>query len=474
VEAFMGGYGVARVSDRVWLASFSLVCSLALALANYRWSVGSLLRADSVRRGPFQAFGPLRPSPLLPMPRGRSPNDGPPVQESVNATSVEFPETAGDAVADAQGPGTPLDAAELSTLLDERDARLEARLVAALRQLPAAATGVATGGVANVAPDVAEDAYEDAVEDRADGGGDGDGGDDDDDDGGAAGDRAAGGGGAHGIFGAGFASEAERDVAEEARATFAELFGGHELPCAHYVDSNPFPRATMLRARTSHYKPAAAGDTVSAEVYDSLGAAGRRELCTAVPLASYLFDLVASVGEFEATVRGARGPLPRAEVLELLDLLGTQASSCFSFLQERLDELEGLSKDGLRAASFEPMYGNERSQSGARSRLGQALHASHLSRRHTRISSAAAAADVRAITGTAAPQPHVSTPRVTAATLLRGVGGGGGGGGTGTGGGSGGGGGLGQTRTGARAARVQRGGEGARSRRADVRQPPGE
>ena len=102
-----------------------------------------------------------------------------------------------------------------------------------------------------------------------------------------------------------------------------------------------------------------------------------------MPLASYLFDLVASVNEFEATVRGARGPLPRAEVLELLDLLGTQASSCFSFLQERLDELEGLSKDGLRAASFEPMYGNERSQSGARSRLGQALHASHLSRRHT-------------------------------------------------------------------------------------------
>lgn len=148
----------------------------------------------------------------------------------------------------------------------------------------------------------------------------------------------------------------------------------------------------MLRQRTSHYSPDAAGDTVSAKIFNKLGQASQKELCTLVPLASYLWDASMLGADLLDAV-----PAPVGAVLERLLL---QLNSCLSFAQERLDELEALSKDKLRAASFGPLYDNERAQSGARSALGAALHDSHVQRFHTRIAATAAADDVRSITGT--------------------------------------------------------------------------
>jgi hypothetical protein len=173
----------------------------------------------------------------------------------------------------------------------------------------------------------------------------------------------------------------------DAAARFGVLFGGHPLGCEHDVQANPWPRVAMLRQRTSHYSPDAAGDTVSAKIFNKLGQASQKELCTLVPLASYLWDASMLGADLLDAV-----PAPVGAVLERLLL---QLNSCLSFAQERLDELEALSKDKLRAASFGPLYDNERAQSGARSALGAALHDSHVQRFHTRIAATAAADDVR-------------------------------------------------------------------------------
>ena len=69
-----------------------------------------------------------------------------------------------------------------------------------------------------------------------------------------------------------------------------ELFGGHKLAC-DYDSDNPFERKRGLQLRTSHYAPAAAGDTVHAELHRKLGAANQREVCTLLPSLSYIYDL---------------------------------------------------------------------------------------------------------------------------------------------------------------------------------------
>jgi hypothetical protein len=188
------------------------------------------------------------------------------------------------------------------------------------------------------------------------------------------------------------------EVAADAASRFGVLFGGHELYCEHDVQGNPFPRVAMLRARTSHYAPDAAGDTINAKVYSKLGQAGQKEMCTLVPLASYLWDAAVYGDDLLDAVPASLRPALKRLVLQL--------GACLSFTQERLDELEALSVDKLRASSFDPLYNNERSQSGARSLLGQTLHDSHVQRRHTRISATAAAEEVRALTGTGGGTPR--------------------------------------------------------------------
>ena len=70
-----------------------------------------------------------------------------------------------------------------------------------------------------------------------------------------------------------------------------ELFSGHK-PACDYDSDNPFERKRGLQLRTSHYTPAAAGDTVHAELHRKLGApANQREVCTLLPSLSYIYDL---------------------------------------------------------------------------------------------------------------------------------------------------------------------------------------
>ncbi|EOD17486.1 hypothetical protein EMIHUDRAFT_210232 [Emiliania huxleyi CCMP1516] len=88
-----------------------------------------------------------------------------------------------------------------------------------------------------------------------------------------------------------------------------ELFGG----ACDYDSDNPFERKRGLQLRTSHYAPAAAGDTVHAELH-----------------------------------RKSSGPRTNGRALRLVHE------------QERLDELESVGKGALEAAEFDPLYGNER------------------------------------------------------------------------------------------------------------------
>ena len=177
-----------------------------------------------------------------------------------------------------------------------------------------------------------------------------------------------------------------------------ELFGGHKLAC-DYDSDNPFERKRGLQLRTSHYAPAAAGDTVHAELHRKLGAANQREVCTLLPSLSYMYDLHTHLERLEVAIGDERddpGDARRALRLvhEQVRAARLQAGSILAFGQERLDELESVGKGALEAAEFDPLYGNERSQSGARSLLGQRLHESRVSRRHTRLGSAVASADI--------------------------------------------------------------------------------
>ena len=50
-------------------------------------------------------------------------------------------------------------------------------------------------------------------------------------------------------------------------------------------------------------------------------------------------------------------------------------------MQQRRDELEAYSQPGtgkLLAAAYDPLYNNELTLSGARSRLGEFLHGAHV------------------------------------------------------------------------------------------------
>ncbi|EOD22281.1 hypothetical protein EMIHUDRAFT_101419 [Emiliania huxleyi CCMP1516] len=174
-----------------------------------------------------------------------------------------------------------------------------------------------------------------------------------------------------------------------------ELFGGHKLAC-DYDSDNPFERKRGLQLRTSHYAPAAAGDTVHAELHRKLGAANQREVCTLLPSLSYMYDLHTHLERLEVAIGDER--------------------------DDPGDARRALRLVHEQAAEFDPLYGNERSQSGARSLLGQRLHESRVSRRHTRLGSAVASADSARLK----PKPPGASKRVG---RLGGGGGGDGGGG---------------------------------------------
>ena len=119
-----------------------------------------------------------------------------------------------------------------------------------------------------------------------------------------------------------------------------------------------------------------------AELHRKLGAANQREV----------ERLEVAIGDERDDPGDARRALRL--VHEQVRAARLQAGSILAFGQERLDELESVGKGALEAAEFDPLYGNERSQSGARSLLGQRLHKSRVSRRHTRLGSAVASADI--------------------------------------------------------------------------------
>ena len=200
-----------------------------------------------------------------------------------------------------------------------------------------------------------------------------------------------------------------------------ELFGGHVLAC-DYDSDNPFERKRGLQQRTSHYSPAAAGDTVHAELHRKLGAANQREVCTLLPSLSYMYDLCAHLERLEDAIGDERddpGDSRRALRLvhEQVRAARLQAGSILAFGQERLDELESVGKGPLEAAEFDPLYGNERSQSGARSLLGQRLHESRVSRRHTRLGSAVASADMPGSSPSPPTRPSGSAAWAAAAAV---------------------------------------------------------
>ena len=124
---------------------------------------------------------------------------------------------------------------------------------------------------------------------RRAGGGGGD--DDDDDDDGDGDRRGSGGAGRSGGESDGGEDDEGGSAYADASERFAALFGGHPLPCPHDAEGNPFPRPPSLRARTVHYSPEAVGDFLGADFYRRLGEGQKRELCTLIPLCSYLHDL---------------------------------------------------------------------------------------------------------------------------------------------------------------------------------------
>lgn len=181
------------------------------------------------------------------------------------------------------------------------------------------------------------------------------------------------------------------------RATdVGSLFSGGALPVAYDLD-NPYPRPRQLQSFASHYKPSAAGDFASAEIYNKLGSANQREMCTLVPLASYLHDthtcLARLVDDIRLVLTDADSAPTRRDFVDVLAevrTLAKQSETLFEFTTQRVDELEALSRSQLDAAEFDPLYGNERSQSGARSALGETLQRSRTANRHRRIGGAIA------------------------------------------------------------------------------------
>ena len=203
----------------------------------------------------------------------------------------------------------------------------------------------------------------------------------------------------------------------------------------------------------------AAGDDQSHKIYARLGEAHKREFTTLVPTASYLHDLHAYAAEQQSAAlavydalrdvvhRGGPGAsIDGAEVLGALQPLVAgahaitqQAAAVSAHVRERIDELEVYSTDRVRAHVFAPLYGNERSQSGAHSELGESLQASHLSRQHSAIITASARLAIQPLLPSRpAPSTTHGAAREAAAKIrtrgTRGVGGGSGGGGGGGGG----------------------------------------
>ena len=180
----------------------------------------------------------------------------------------------------------------------------------------------------------------------------------------------------------------------------------------------------------------------------------RRELCTIVPACSYLFDASSSLDEI-------MGRVTDKGTLAALHALAVQLDSVRQHLCERTDEIEKYGTSGsLGAAVFSPMYGNERSQTGARSRLGEAMHSSLVSKRFSSIASTVARRDAKAL----APAPSF---RRSLAQMSDDSGRRGGGrrrsGGGGQGGGDSGSGGNGDRRAQAPAGERQPGGRGGKS-----------
>ena len=209
--------------------------------------------------------------------------------------------------------------------------------------------------------------------------------------------------------GAGDAGFVSHRVAEQAALSSGQLFAGWPTPLPH-DPGNPFPRAVSLRHSTSHYDARTAGDSVHGALFtlfniplggETVNADGtlkarpsdgiRRELCTLVPACSYLFDVSAALDEIIDRVgdRATRAALRAVAV---------QVESVRQHLGERTDEIEKYGTGGpLGAAVFSPMYGNERSQTGARSRLGEAMHASLVSKRFSSLASTVAKRDAKAL-----------------------------------------------------------------------------
>ena len=213
-------------------------------------------------------------------------------------------------------------------------------------------------------------------------------------------------------------------------ADVGNLFHGGATPVA-YDERNPYPRSVQLRSFASHYKPSTAGDFATAEIYDKLGTANQKEMCTLVPMVSYLHDMRVGLARFVDDIQyvltdADSAPTRRdfVDVIAEARIFSKQCETLFELGTQRVDELEALSRSQLDAAEYDPLYGNERSQSGARSALGEALHTFRTVNRHRRIGGAIAAEDVRRL-GTR----NQRAPRIT--------------GGAGTGGGRGGGGGSG-------------------------------
>ena len=211
---------------------------------------------------------------------------------------------------------------------------------------------------------------------------------------------------------------------------FGDLFKGHPLPCSHDEENNPYERKRTLRRVTCHYNPRAAGDTVHSEIYNALGEANKREMCTLLPALSFMWDLCAEMRDLTASLSDELH-YPSGQSSEQLlratrrrvKCCSEQAQSIVSFSAERLDELEAVSHSKLEAAEFEPQYGNERSQSGARSAMGQSLTNTRREKNHQRLVSAVASDHVKQLRGLSAPRPPRQQPK--------GLGGGGGGGGGG-------------------------------------------
>ena len=68
-----------------------------------------------------------------------------------------------------------------------------------------------------------------------------------------------------------------------------------------------------------------------------------------------MHDLCVELEELGSALRDGSAPPSRAAVLKAIEPLAVQAGSVLNFAKERVDELESLSRDKLRAAGFDPL-----------------------------------------------------------------------------------------------------------------------